>query len=210
MPGRESESTSGRKAHGLLSCLRAAINLLRKGTYNMQKHTGKITNNGHVPVAPMVSSGQKPANGYFPPSEPWEPIMLEKLKDSKEALQHVSFVLRDSGAYEPGDLFVLLRDIAKAQGGLSKLAQKTGLSRENLYGALSFEGKPRFETIQQVLAALGMRLTVEPLRSKQTHRGRCLPHRSSKLLKSERASSVPRITHDTLKVSEAGQMRKRP
>lgn len=49
---------------------------------------------------------------------------------------------------------------AKARG-MTQIAEKTGLSRESLYRALSADGSPQFETIQRVLGALGLQLTVE-------------------------------------------------
>lgn len=52
-------------------------------------------------------------------------------------------------------------DLAR-QLGMSAIAQKTGLSRENLYRALSYEGSPKFETVVKVMAALGLKLTVVP------------------------------------------------
>jgi probable addiction module antidote protein len=50
---------------------------------------------------------------------------------------------------------------AKARG-MTAIAQKTGLSRESLYKALSGDGHPQFETVHLVLQALGLRLRAEP------------------------------------------------
>jgi probable addiction module antidote protein len=58
--------------------------------------------------------------------------------------------------------------IAKAIGtaararGMSAIAREAGVSRENLYRALSGETKPEFDTIRRVLDALGVRLEVKP------------------------------------------------
>ena len=52
--------------------------------------------------------------------------------------------------------------IAAKARGMTKIAEETGLSRESLYRALSAEGSPQFETIERVLAALGLRLRAEP------------------------------------------------
>ena len=54
--------------------------------------------------------------------------------------------------------------IAAKARGMSEIAQQTGLSRESLYRSLSSEGRPRFETVHQVLAALGLRLRAVPTR----------------------------------------------
>lgn len=66
------------------------------------------------------------------------------------------------------DIFLsALGDIARARS-MAKIADATGLGRESLYKALQPGSKVRFETIQKVLAALGLRLTVEALRPKKT------------------------------------------
>jgi probable addiction module antidote protein len=53
-----------------------------------------------------------------------------------------------------------LRVVADAQGGILKIAKKTGLNRENLYRALSAKGNPTFSTINLILHSLGLSLKV--------------------------------------------------
>ena len=62
---------------------------------------------------------------------------------------------------------VALRTVADAVGGMTALADKTGLSRETLYRTLSERGNPRLDTLTAILAAFGLRLTVMP-----THKSR--------------------------------------
>ena len=50
-----------------------------------------------------------------------------------------------------------LGDIARAKG-MSQVARDAGLSRENLYRALSGERNPGFDTILRVMKALDLRL----------------------------------------------------
>jgi probable addiction module antidote protein len=50
-----------------------------------------------------------------------------------------------------------LGDIARAKG-MSQVARDAGLSRENLYKALSGERSPGFDTILKVIEALGLKL----------------------------------------------------
>lgn len=52
-----------------------------------------------------------------------------------------------------------LGDVAKAKG-MGEIAQKTNLSRQNLYKALSPNGNPKFDTVKKVIDALGYKLTV--------------------------------------------------
>ena len=65
-------------------------------------------------------------------------------------------------AIESGDQGLLLSaigDIAKAKG-MSDIAKETGLSRQNLYKALSPNSEPKFSTVQKVLQALGCKLSI--------------------------------------------------
>lgn len=51
--------------------------------------------------------------------------------------------------------------VARARG-MSSVAEKAGLSRENLYRALGGEAKPEFGTVMKVLHALGIDLVAQP------------------------------------------------
>jgi probable addiction module antidote protein len=55
---------------------------------------------------------------------------------------------------------VALCHITKAIG-MTKIAQKTGMSRPSLYKALSEGAKPQFETIHKVLKAIGGHIQVK-------------------------------------------------
>jgi probable addiction module antidote protein len=70
---------------------------------------------------------------------------------------------------EDGTLSELLRaiDTVARSHGMSDLAQKTGITRSGLYKALGESGNPTFETIQAVLHALGLRLSVEPVEASE-------------------------------------------
>lgn len=58
------------------------------------------------------------------------------------------------------DVFVAaLGNVAKARG-MAKIAKDSGLGRESLYKALSAGAHPRFETINSVLRALGVKIAV--------------------------------------------------
>lgn len=68
----------------------------------------------------------------------------------------------DAAAKDSREVFLLaLRDVAESQQGIGKLATDTRLNRENLYKALSQEGNPRYSTLESVLDALGMNLSVK-------------------------------------------------
>ena len=65
-------------------------------------------------------------------------------------------------AFEDGDseqLIVAIGNVAKAQG-MTDIARKTNLSRQNLYKALTKDGSPKFNTIKKVIEALGCKLAI--------------------------------------------------
>lgn len=60
-----------------------------------------------------------------------------------------------------------LGDIARAKG-MSQVAHDAGLSRENLYKALSGERSPNFDTILKVIGALGLKLHAWPVKLRRS------------------------------------------
>jgi probable addiction module antidote protein len=54
-----------------------------------------------------------------------------------------------------------LGTVARARG-MAAVAEASGITREALYRALRPDAQPRFETIQRVCTALGIRLTAVP------------------------------------------------
>lgn len=75
--------------------------------------------------------------------------------DSDEAVAaYLNDILQ---ANDPALLAAALGDIARARG-MTDIARGAGLTREALYKALRPHAQPRFETVQRVCAALGVRL----------------------------------------------------
>ncbi|PWW81627.1 MULTISPECIES: addiction module antidote protein [Prosthecochloris] len=65
------------------------------------------------------------------------------------------------------DVFIAaLGDVAKARG-MTQIAKDSGLGRESLYKALSAGSHPRFETINAVLHALGVKIAIIPADRRQ-------------------------------------------
>lgn len=62
---------------------------------------------------------------------------------------------------DEGDIMYALRAIAAARGGVARIAETTGLSRETLYRTLSRSGNPRLSTLLAVMRAAGVRLKAE-------------------------------------------------
>ena len=65
-------------------------------------------------------------------------------------------------ANDAGLLAAALGDIARARG-MSEIAKAAGITREALYKALRPNSAPRFDTVNRVCTALGVRLVVQPV-----------------------------------------------
>ncbi len=59
-------------------------------------------------------------------------------------------------------LAAALGDIARARG-MTEIAKSAGITREALYKALRPDSAPRFDTVNRVCAALGVRLVAKPM-----------------------------------------------
>ena len=87
----------------------------------------------------------------------YEDVLDEDLKDPAEAVGYLNACLEDS---DPEVFLLALRDVARARGGLAKLAEMTELNREHLYRMLSKDGNPELRSLEALLDALGFRLAV--------------------------------------------------
>lgn len=70
--------------------------------------------------------------------------------------------MREGG---PDDLMRAIGEVAKAVG-INKVAMDAGVNRESLYKTIKPGTKPRFDTIQRLLDALDVELTVRPKKKK--------------------------------------------
>ena len=65
-------------------------------------------------------------------------------------------------AFESGDISEITRalgDVARARN-MTDLAEKMGISRQGLYKTLSENGNPEFATIQKLITALGLQMSI--------------------------------------------------
>lgn len=80
--------------------------------------------------------------------------MAEMLDNDQAVAEYLTIVLEEN---DPSALADALGTVARARG-MTAVAQDAGIAREALYKALRAGAQPRFETIQRVMAALGVRL----------------------------------------------------
>lgn len=94
-----------------------------------------------------------------PTSVPHRPHLLDWLKDSENAAAYVEAAIEEG---DPAGLLKALRNVAEARGGITRIAEKTGLNREALYRTLSKRGNPQLKSLAAILDATGLRLSVTP------------------------------------------------
>ena len=100
------------------------------------------------------------------PSRPFK--AADHLKNEAEIAAYIEAMLEDGDARA---VPIALRTVADSVGGMAALAQRTKLSRETLYRTLSRNGNPRLDTLALILAAFGLRLSVQPTEKIRARRG---------------------------------------
>lgn len=85
--------------------------------------------------------------------------ITEMLQTEQDIAEYLSLVIEDG---DPALLAATLGDIARARG-MTDIAQASGITREALYKALRPDASPRFDTIQRVCKALGVKLVAMPV-----------------------------------------------
>ena len=85
--------------------------------------------------------------------------ITEYLEDDQAIAEYLTIVLEED---DPALLAAALGDIARARG-MTEIAKASGLTREALYRALRENAQPRFDTINRVCHALGVKLVAQPL-----------------------------------------------
>ncbi|HQR24412.1 MAG TPA: putative addiction module antidote protein [Steroidobacteraceae bacterium] len=91
-----------------------------------------------------------------------EQATIESLRaDSEFAAAYLDAVLDDG---DQDEFLLALRRLSEARGGVQSVAAKANLNPTSLYRTLSARGNPELKSMRAVLRALGLRLSVEPIR----------------------------------------------
>ncbi len=90
---------------------------------------------------------------------PYDNDLMVWLQDPVHAAEYINAAIEDGDR----EVFLLaLRDLAKARGGMTAVAEQARVSRTSLYKTLSPRGNPEFKSVTALLHTLGLKLTVEP------------------------------------------------
>jgi probable addiction module antidote protein len=79
-------------------------------------------------------------------------------KDPELALQVLNSILEDG---DQGELLIVLRQMAKAFGGVQTVADKAHLNPTQIYRTLSPTGNPALSNFSAILNAMGLRLSIQ-------------------------------------------------
>ena len=88
----------------------------------------------------------------------FDDYMVQAMKDPAEAAAYIEAVI---GLDDPAALLMALRHVAKAHG-MAEVARRAQVGDKTLFKALSASGNPTLSTVQKVLAAVGLCLSVTP------------------------------------------------
>jgi probable addiction module antidote protein len=109
-------------------------------------------------------------------------------EDPSYAVAILNDILEDDDAM-PGELLIVLRQIAKAFGGVQAVAEKAELNPTQMYRTLSADGNPSLSSLTAILKAMGMRLMVKSVPGKNGARVASASPRARK--KPSRAQQTP-------------------
>ena len=83
----------------------------------------------------------------------------DSLKTPEDRAAYIEAAMEEN---DPEFMTIALGDVAKAEG-MSKVARKAKVTRENLYRACAPGGNPTIATMMRVLNALGLTIRVAPV-----------------------------------------------
>jgi len=83
----------------------------------------------------------------------------EYLKSEEDVANYMAAAFEDGN---PDLIALAIGNVAKARG-MTEIARKAGVSRENLYRSFKKGGDPRLTTLIGVMNSLGVKLTAAPI-----------------------------------------------
>jgi len=90
-------------------------------------------------------------------SVPYDDDLNAWLQNPENAAQYLTAILEED---DLDALLLAIRDVAKAQGGMAAVAERSHIGREALYKMLSGKGNPAFKGVASILHGMGLKLSV--------------------------------------------------
>jgi probable addiction module antidote protein len=96
---------------------------------------------------------------HHPRDRSYDESVVETFQaDPMVAVYLLNDILADG---DQGELLIALRQMTKAFGGVSAIAEKANLNPTQLYRTLSEEGNPSLSSMVAILKSMGLRLAVQ-------------------------------------------------
>jgi len=93
----------------------------------------------------------------------FDDLVVELLREDPQlAAEMLNGILEDG---DQSELLTVLRQMAKAFGGVPKVAGQAHLNPTQLYRTLSPAGNPAISSLSAILKVMGLRLAVQPIQS---------------------------------------------
>lgn len=96
--------------------------------------------------------------GNAPAAVPHRDYLLKELADPAFAAAYLNAAVREEDA---AAFLQALRNVVDANGGIARIAARTDLNRQAVYRMLSENGNPELKSLQSLLEATGLGLSVE-------------------------------------------------
>ena len=146
IPGRATEFITQLLERKLCCCFVQVISVLKTLTSSEQLVIGKIGKGERVMALRDKAHDEAMAEMYR--------------DDPAFAMELLNSILEDG---DQSELLIVLRQMAKAFGGVTAVAESAHLNPTQLYRTLSPSGNPALSSISAILKAMGLRLAVQPL-----------------------------------------------
>ena len=92
-----------------------------------------------------------------PAAVPAKDYLLNRLQDPATAAAYLNAAVEEA---DPGAFLQALRNVTEARGGVARIADLTGLNRQQLYRTLSENGNPELRSLSKILGMSGLRFAV--------------------------------------------------
>ena len=94
-----------------------------------------------------------------PRDKSYNDSLNKSLTDPAEAAAYLDAVMELG---DPAGMLLALRQVVKAHG-MAEVTRRADMGDKSLFKALNENGNPTLDTVNKVLQAVGLRLSVEPL-----------------------------------------------
>lgn len=93
----------------------------------------------------------------------YQESLLNSLRDPIEAAAYLQAAFDEYQLDNDFQAFLLaLRNVTESHGGITELANRSHLNRQNLYRILSSKGNPKLDSFGAIMKGLGFTLTITP------------------------------------------------